>query len=177
MVRDGIIEMSEIKDDMHQLKADADALEAKLDFAPEQPIKPAAMKKLVAQLERDLHKDGPARRDAMRELVKEIVIDLPQIHVTTSLMAVEDTYDFYYFTPPQVPKDYRSLSARQKRLLTSDIKRFVGDPRHRGSYFDKRERPKPIKTWTARELDDYIEQYTILRNETLSQQEETKDTK
>ena len=177
MVRDGIIEMSEIKDDMHQLKADADALEAKLDFAPEQRIKPGAMKKLVAQLERDLYKDGPARRDAMRELVKEIVVDLPQIHVTTSLMAVEDTYDFYYFTPPQVPKDYRSLSARQKRLLTSDIKRFVGDPRHRGSYFDKRERPKPIKTWTAKELDDYIEQYTILRNETLCQQEETKDTK
>ena len=71
--------MNEIKDDMHQLKADADALEAKLDFAPEEPIKPAAMKTLVNGLKRDLLTDNVKRHDAMRELIQKIVVDLPQL--------------------------------------------------------------------------------------------------
>ena len=177
MVRDDVIQMDEIKDDMEQLKAVADDLEAKLDFSPEEPIKPAAMKRLISQLQRDLLKDNDKRQDAMRELVKEIVVDLPQIRVTTSLMTVEDTYDIYYYAPPTVPDDFRSANLQQKRLLTANIKRFVGDPLHAGKYFDKRQRAKPIRKWSVKELDDFIEHYVSLRNVALCQQEESKTQK
>ena len=164
MVRDDIITMGEIKDDMEQLKADADDIEAKLHFAPEEPIKLTAMKTLLKRLERDLTtftRDNEKRHDAMRELVKEIVVDLPLIRITTSLMAVEDEYQLYYFTPPTVPKDYQRLWLHQKRALVSKIKKFIGDNRRNNTCFhDNRIATAPIIQWRAAELDAYIEQYT-----------------
>ena len=134
MVRDDLVPMNEIKDDMHQLKADADALEAKLDFAPEEPIKPAAMKTLVNGLKRDLLTDNVKRHDAMRELIQKIVVDLPQLHITTSLMAVEETYELFYHTPPVVPENYINLNVQQKRNIVSNIRRFVGEPQWPASF-------------------------------------------
>ena len=179
MVRDGMIEMDEIKDDMHQLKADADALEAKLDFAPEQPIKPAAMKKLVAQLERDLYKDGPARRDAMRELVKEIVVDLPILRITTSLMAVEDTYEIFYYPPPTVPDNYRNLTVQQKRLIVAQIRRFIGDTRKRDiiSYHDNRTPAVDLREWNAAKLTEFLDDYVVSQNDVRTLEKTTKTEK
>jgi site-specific DNA recombinase len=159
LVRDDIVPMDEIKDDMHQLKVDADALEAKLDFAPEEPIKPAVMKTLVNRLKRDLLTDNVKRHDAMRELIQKIVVDLPQLHITTSLMAVEETYELFYHTPPVVPKDYSNLDVQQKRNIVSNIRRFVGEPQWPASFYDNRERSKPINQWKSAQLDPYIANY------------------
>jgi site-specific DNA recombinase len=165
LVRDDVVPMDEIKDDMAQLKAVADDLEAKLDFSPEEPIKPAAMKKLISQLQRDLSKDNDKRQDAMRELVKEIVVDLPLIRVTTSLMTVEDTYDIYYYAPPTVPKDYHNLNLHTKRRIVASIKRFTGDnARNQINYHDDRQASKRIILWTSAELDAFIENYILTEN-------------
>ena len=118
----------------------------------------------MKRLERDLTtftRDNEKRHDAMRELVKEIVVDLPLIRITTSLMAVEDEYQLYYFTPPTVPKDYQRLWLHQKRAIVSKIKKFIGDNRRNNTCFhDNRIATAPIIQWSAAELDAYIEQYT-----------------
>ena len=170
--------MEDIKEDMEQLKSAADDLEAKLDFSPEEPIKPQLLKKLLQGLKRDLLSDSAKKHDAMRELVKEIVVDLPKIRVTTSLMAVEDKYEIYYYTPPSVPENYQALSVLKKRVIAASIRKFRCDSRKNIiNHHDCRIPAKPIKQYSNKQLDAYIKEYLILRNDVRSLGQTTKTEK
>ena len=115
----------------------------------------------------------------MRELVKEIVVDLPILRITTSLMAVEDTYEIFYYPPPTVPDNYRNLTVQQKRLIVAQIRRFTGDTRKRDiiSYHDNRTPAVDLREWNAAKLTEFLDDYVVSQNDVRTLEKTTKTEK
>ena len=143
--------MHEIKEKMDALRAEADELEQKLDFAPEEPIDFRSMKTLIDRLKKNVYGDESKKREAMCEIVKEMQIDLPTVRLQTHLMGVEEHFVIDYHQRPEVCRDWQKLLRPAKELLVTQIKLYTQD---------LRDLPK-TNVWKVAQMDEYIEEYLL----------------
>ena len=150
-VEQGAFDMHEIKEKMDALRAEADELEQKLDFAPEEPIDFRSMKTLIDRLKKNVYGDESKKREAMCEIVKEMQIDLPTVRLQTHLMGVEEHFVIDYHQRPKVCQGWHELQRPAKELLVRQIKQYTQD---------LRDLPK-TNVWKVAQMDEYIEEYLL----------------
>mgnify|MGYP005816811995 FL=1 len=160
MVHVGVFDADDIKEKMQALRVEADALEEKLDFAPEQPIDFRVMKTLLDRLKKDLRGSSLKMRDAVRELVKEIQVDLPTIRLETHFLGIEEFYVADYYPRPVVPQDWRCMDRVAQLRLVTQMQRWNQDKRKLGGK----------NRWTKPQIETYIQDY-ILQNGPYSKEE------
>lgn len=166
-VQSGLFEEAEVRKEMESLREEMAEVEDKLTCIPSDPISPINLEKYLSVLQRDLRSNGDQRREALRDLVQGVVVDLPRVEVTTHMMGMEEVHEIEYYPQPEVPDNYTQLGRGECLRILAQIRNWMQDRSCRGA----------TKNWTLPQIREYIGNYVRvvkLQNASLSLEDDTK---